>query len=132
MVSVCHDPTPANTLYSKHTVIGSALQGAEHESRRPQFSDGAVPELYKDYNPNNFYVKVGNRVQYCSRPSCITRLVSYHYRRRFKRKKGRTTALSRILISCLNAHVNRRPNGLKILKLDEDHCEEPPPCFRSL
>lgn len=58
MVSVCHDTSQSNTLYTKHTLIGSALQGAERESNRPKFSDGELDELYYGFNPDTCYKKV--------------------------------------------------------------------------
>lgn len=61
MVTVCHDPSLANTLYTKHTLIGAAIQGAERESNRPRFSDGQLDELYYGFNPDSYYKKVLNR-----------------------------------------------------------------------
>lgn len=61
MVTICHDPSLANTLFTKHTLNGAAIQGAERESHRPRFSDGQLDELYYGFNPDYYYKKVLNR-----------------------------------------------------------------------
>ncbi len=62
MFNVCHDARESSTLYSKHTIIGAALRGAEHESNRPRFLKGSLEELYTGFNPEYLYMKVCARI----------------------------------------------------------------------
>lgn len=62
LISACHDLTLANTMYTNHTLFGSVLEGAEQENYRPKFKKGDVSELYQEYNPEDFYLKVRNYI----------------------------------------------------------------------